>query len=143
MVKLSQVQTSNALVPTQLPPNPVAVFVGATSGIGLYTLQAFARHAKSPRVYFVGRSNEAGTRIKAECEKICPSGTFTFISSDVSLLKNVDDVCRQIQAQESHINILVVSQGSLVFGTGMSSTLKHDLIHHPKHVISDMRPCIS
>lgn len=120
MVTLTQVQASNALVSSTLPANPVAVFVGATSGIGEYTLRAFAKHAKQPRVYFVGRSQEAGDRIKADCQAANPDGEFIFIQSDVSLLKKVDEVCQQIKQKEDHVNLLVLSQGTLVFGTGKS-----------------------
>ena len=44
------------MISSSLPPNLVAVFVGTTSGIGLYTLKAFAKYALRPRVYFIGRS---------------------------------------------------------------------------------------
>lgn len=118
MVTLEQVRASNALIRSGFPTRLVVVFVGATSGIGEYTLKAFVKHASQPCVYFVGRSQEAGKRITAELQNLNSRGEYTFIQSDVSLLKNVDEVCRTISAQEKAINLLVLSQGTLVFGTG-------------------------
>jgi len=117
MVSLSAIQASNARIRTTLPPGLVAVFVGATSGIGEYTLKELARQAQRPRVHFAGRSQEAGTRIAAECSKINPEGEFNFIQADCSLLQNIDNVCRDIKAKEKAINLLFLSQGTLVFGT--------------------------
>ena len=74
MVSLSDVQSSNAQVATELPPGLVAVFVGATNGIGEYSLKEFARHARKPRVYFVGRSQEAGDRITGGMPGVEPGG---------------------------------------------------------------------
>ncbi|KAJ5168652.1 Short-chain dehydrogenase/reductase SDR [Penicillium canariense] len=112
MVNLTDVQSSNAQIPTALPPGLVAVFVGATNGIGEISLKEFARHARQPRAYFVGRSQEAGDRIAAECHKLNSEGQFVFIKADVSLLKSVDDVCREIQSKEKTINLLFLTCGS-------------------------------
>ncbi|KAK4542453.1 hypothetical protein LTR36_006705 [Oleoguttula mirabilis] len=113
MVSFQAVQTSNAAIPTALPPGLVAVFVGATSGIGEYTLKAFAKHAIQPRVYFIGRSQASADRITKECKALNPEGEFVFLKVDVSLMKNVDDVCRVIKTKEDVINLLVLSQGAL------------------------------
>ncbi|KAK4031965.1 hydrogenase/reductase-like protein [Parachaetomium inaequale] len=112
MVSLSDVQSSNAQIATTLPPGLVAVFIGATNGIGEYSLKEFARHARKPRVYFVGRSQEAGDRITGECRELNPEAEFTFIQADVSLLKTVDDVCREIKGKEKTINLLFLTCGS-------------------------------
>ena len=114
MVALDVCNASNASIVTSLPAGMVAVFVGATSGIGEYTLKAFARQAKNPKAYFIGRSQEAGSRITAECQSINPGGQFIFIKSDVSLLNNVNDVCKQILEQEDCVNLLFQTQGTLV-----------------------------
>ena len=86
-----------------------------TSGVGEYTLKKFARSVPRPRVYIVGRSQEAADRIVLECEQINPGGRFEFIKGDVSILKNVDDVCGQIKKKEPAINILFQSQGTMAF----------------------------
>lgn len=118
MVSLSDVQSSNAQIATALPQGLVAVFVGATNGIGEYSLKEFARHARKPRVYFVGRSQDAADRIAGECRELNPEGEFTFIKADVSLLKSVDDVCREIKSKENTINLLFLTCGSALTHVG-------------------------
>ena len=115
MVSRSLVQSSNALISSTLPPNLVAVFIGATSGIGEATLKQLAKHARQPRAYFVGRSQDAGDRIVAECKALNPEGEFIFIKADVSLIRVVDGVCEEIKAKEKAINILFLSAGVAVF----------------------------
>ena len=117
MVRLHDVQASNSSLASALP-GLVAVFVGATSGIGEFTLKQFAKHARKPRVYFIGRSQEAGDRIAAECTESNSEGKFIFIKADTSLLRNVDDVCRDIISKEQSINILFLSAGTLIQGKG-------------------------
>jgi hypothetical protein len=63
MVSLKYVQLSNGRIASALPPHLVCVFVGATSGVGEYSLKTFAKYANQPRIYFVGRSQEAADRI--------------------------------------------------------------------------------
>lgn len=118
MVSYSQVKASNANITSHLPAGLVTVFVGGTNGIGEYTLKQFAQYTKSPRVYFIGRSQEAGSRIATECKRLNPGGTFTFIKADASLIRNVDDVCKDIKAKEPVINLLFLSIGTLDFYTG-------------------------
>lgn len=111
MVTLGEVHASNALISSTFPPGLVAVFVGATSGIGEITLKTFAKYSRQPRVYFVGRSQDAADRIAAECKQLNPQGEFNFIKADVSLIRVVDEVCESIKAKEKHINILFLSAG--------------------------------
>jgi short-subunit dehydrogenase len=118
MVSLTEVSIANAKIATLLPPGLVAVFVGGTSGIGEFTLKALAKRAVRPRIYIVGRSEEAAERIKKECAALNPRGEYIFIPKDVSLIGNVDELCREIASREKFINILVVSAGTLVMGVG-------------------------
>jgi len=115
MVALSEIIASNERISSTIPDGLVAVFVGGTNGVGEYTLKAFAKYATKPQLYIVGRSQEAADRIIEECKQLNPSGKFEFIKSDISLLKNVDDVCRQIKSKETAINILFESQGTMAF----------------------------
>ncbi|KAI1413388.1 hydrogenase/reductase-like protein [Hypoxylon sp. FL1857] len=117
MVSLKAIQASNGRIATELPAGLVAVFVGATSGIGETSLKHFAKHAKQPRIYFIGRSQEAGERIEAELRLLNGDGEYTFLKYDVSLLKNVDQACRDIKEKESTINLLFISAGTLLSGT--------------------------
>lgn len=115
MVALDKVQQSNAQITTAYLTGLVAVFAGATAGIGETSLREFARHTLKPRIYIIGRSQEACDRLDGDLKTINPEGQYIFIRSDVSLLRNVDDVCRQIRDKESAINVLFMSQGTLNF----------------------------
>ncbi len=121
MVSLTDVQSSNSRIASALPPRLVAVFVGATSGVGETSLKQFAKHVRQPRVYFVGRSQEAGDRIAAECKALNSQGDYVFIKADVSLICTVDDVCRGIKSKEKAVNLLFLSPGSLI-SKGMPAT---------------------
>ena len=125
MVSLTEVQSSNSLIPSVLPPGLVAVFVGATSGIGETTLKQFAKYTCQPHIYFIGRSQEAGDRITAECKALNKEGEYAFIKADVSLIKVVDDVCRDIKSKEQAINLLFQCQGTLEPHTSMSTIPKN------------------
>lgn len=123
MVPLPEVQTSNSRIASALPPNLVTIFVGGTNGIGETTLKQFAKHALKPRIYCIGRSQEAWDRIAAECKALNPDGEYIFIKADTSLIRNVDDVCRDIKAKEKAVNLLFLSTGTLNFSTGMFAIL--------------------
>jgi NADP-dependent 3-hydroxy acid dehydrogenase YdfG len=111
MVSISQIQASNALIPSTFPTRLVALFVGGTSGIGEITLKEFAQHSHQPRAYFVGRSHAAAERIVAECKVLNPGGEFIFVKADVSLIRIVDEVCMEIKAKEKALNLLFLTQG--------------------------------
>lgn len=112
MVALDTVKASNARL-RELGPELVALFVGGTSGIGEFTLKAFVQNSVSPRVYFVGRSSSAAERIIQECKELNKDGKVEFLKADVSELKEVDRVCREILKKEGHLNLLVQTQGNL------------------------------
>ena len=102
----------------------VAVFVGGTSGIGEFTIQALAAthgsDGKSIRAYIVGRNAAAAEKTIAECRVTCPNGQFIFVKAkDLSLLGDVDRVCAEIieleeknktEGEVPRIDILVMSQ---------------------------------
>ncbi|MCJ1288097.1 hypothetical protein MMC26_007452 [Xylographa opegraphella] len=125
MVALTAIRASNSSIASSLPAALVAVFVGATSGIGEYTLLQFAKYARQPRVYLVGRSQEAGSRIAAECKALNADGQYTFIKADTSLLSNVDAVCRDIKSKETAINLLFLTTGTLKIGTRTAEDLHY------------------
>lgn len=127
MVRLKHVLESNSRIASELPPDLVAVFVGATSGIGRATLLRFASHATQPRVYFVGRSEVKAGQVLAELKQVNPSGTYVFLKADVSLLRNVDKVTEEIKAKESRVNLLFLTNGTLIFGTSERYALTHGL----------------
>ncbi|KAJ3042232.1 hypothetical protein HDV00_007942 [Rhizophlyctis rosea] len=131
MVSLDEVHASNVRIASTLPTRLVAVVFGGTSGIGEFTLKAFAKHVPEPRIYILGRSQQAADRIIAECKELNPKGEYIFMPVDASLLVNVDTVSKEIIAKEKFINLLVVSTGSMDFtartseGPLQSWTLAH------------------
>ncbi|RSM06866.1 hypothetical protein CEP52_005475 [Fusarium oligoseptatum] len=118
MVSLSEVEHSNS---STLPSNLVAIFAGATAGIGKTALKAFAKHTVKPKIYFIGRSREAGDRLLNELKFINAEGVYEFVQADMSLLANVDEVCRDLKRKEVVVNVLFMSQGTLKYGAGKSS----------------------
>lgn len=131
MLSLTHVQSSNSRIASTLPPGLVAVFVGATSGVGETSLKQFAKHVRQPRVYFIGRSQEAGDRITAECKALNSEGEYIFIKADTSLICTVDDVCRDIKGKEKAVNLLFLSTGSLN-SRGLSAILSQIALVHWK-----------
>lgn len=129
MVSLEQIRSSNSKIGTALRPGLVAVFAGATSGIGESSLKQFAKNAVKPRIYFIGRSKESGKRVTGELQKLNPQGQYIFISADVSLLRVVDDVCREIKGKEPAINLLFLTTGTMVSGKDTEEGL-----HYPAAV---------
>ena len=116
MVAFTQVQATNSRVATALPRNLVAVFAGATTGIGCTALLAFGKYASRPRIYFIGRSDEQGAKLTAQLKEANPEGEYAFLKKDLSLLANVDEVCKEIASKEKSINVLFMSQGTLKSG---------------------------
>lgn len=119
MVTLDKVKESNAQIAKIYQEGLVAVFVGATAGIGEISLRNFVQHTAKPRVYVIGRSQDACERLGIDLKTLNPGGQYIFIRSDVSLLGNVDDVCEQIKSKETFINVLFMSQGTLNLNKGM------------------------
>ena len=59
------------------------------------------------------RSQDAADRILSELKAIQPDGETTFIRKDLTMLKNVDEVCEEIKAKENTVNLLFMTQGIL------------------------------
>ena len=110
MVSLSNVRTHNATLKTTIP-KAVAVFVGGTSGIGLSTATEFVRNTQAPHVYLVGRNEAAASETIRKLTGLNPESRVEFLKSDISLLRNVDDVCAQIKAKEQRLNLLFMTSG--------------------------------
>lgn len=114
MVALSLVRESNSKLKSL--SNPVAVFVGATQGIGLSTLQQYAALTSAPKIYIVGRSEPVGERIIDDLKERNAEGTYVFLKGQVSLLESVDEVCGEIKGREKRLDLLFMSAGFLSFG---------------------------
>jgi NAD(P)-dependent dehydrogenase (short-subunit alcohol dehydrogenase family) len=113
MVALDVVHASNSSLKS-LPANLVAIFVGGTSGIGLYTARELVRNTTSPHIYLIGRNQTEASKITQELQGLNTSSKVTFIQKDVSLLKNVDEACKEITAKEKHVNLLFMTCGYFV-----------------------------
>jgi hypothetical protein len=124
MVSLDVVRSTNAALVKSQPL--VGVFVGSTSGIGLYAVKALARHAKDGpglRLYIVGRNEKVASGIITECQQICPTGQFHFVKAkNLALMKDVDRVCEEIIGAErkevgekAKIDLLVMTHAYLAF----------------------------
>lgn len=82
----------------------MAVFVGATNGIGELTLRQFTKHTVRPRIYYIGQSPEAGDGIAADLKSVNPDGEYVFVKADLSLMSNVDAACKDIKDKENTLN---------------------------------------
>jgi NAD(P)-dependent dehydrogenase (short-subunit alcohol dehydrogenase family) len=114
MVSLTEVKSANAALRNK-HESLTAVFTGATAGIGLATLRAFAKYIPKPKAIVVGRSRSKFEPELQNLQSTNPNGDFTFLEADVSLIKNIDAVCEQIKKQVSSIDLLFTSQGYLSF----------------------------
>lgn len=121
MVSLEAIVASNSRIRSTLPSGLVAVFVGGTNGVGETTVRQFTKYADQPRVYIIGRSQEAGDRLTAECAAINPSGTYVFIKRETTLMRDVDEICKDLADREEVINLLLLSVGTLQIGTSKTS----------------------
>ena len=108
-------------IATYAPPYvPVIVITGGTSGIGQGIAEAFARtvHGKA-HIILVGRNRIAAEAIIASLPKstgASDQSTYEFISCDVTLMKNVHAMTKDLNQRLPKINFLVHCAGVLGFG---------------------------
>ncbi len=117
MVSYSDVLANNSSLKSS--SGLTAVFVGATAGIGLGALRALAKHAESPTVFIVGRSESNLTDIINGLKTVNSKGTYHPIQADdLTLLANVNKACEAIKSHSpSKIDILCLSPGYLTFAS--------------------------
>nr|WNS47919.1 CapD [Capnodium sp. TTI-000886] len=97
-------------------PNLVALFVGATSGIGLATLRVLATQLVRPTIYIVGRSQAKFAAELSQLKRQNSTADFVFIESEIALLENVNRVCVHLAKHELRLDLLYLSPGYLGFG---------------------------
>jgi NAD(P)-dependent dehydrogenase (short-subunit alcohol dehydrogenase family) len=126
MVSLRTVQQSNSHLAT-LPhlQGLVALFIGATSGIGQSALQNFAQHAISPHIYTVARPPTIASheRLLESLRQSNPTGTYNLITADVSLVSEIEKIVDAITHKETKIDIIIMSAGFMAF-EGRKDTLE-------------------
>jgi hypothetical protein len=115
MVSLPDVLASNAQITSILPKHLIAVFAGATSGIGETTLKKLIKYAVEPRIYLFARNPTSAARIIAECQHINPRGEYIFVKVDLSSIKETDRACAEAMIREKQINLVVLSAGEARF----------------------------
>lgn len=111
MPTLAAVRASNAAFSAAYLP--VGVFVGGTSGIGQGLAESFARATKgNAQIYIIGRNKAAAEATFAKFPKPTnPNAKAEFISCDVSLLKNVGAVTKELLTKTPKVNFLVMTPG--------------------------------
>ena len=111
MPTLTLARASNAAFHSSY--QPVAVFVGGTSGIGKAMVERFARFTKgNGSIIIVGRNRAAAETIFAS---LPPDGTSAreFIKCDATLMSNVHTAAQEILSRYSKINYLILTPGVL------------------------------
>jgi len=95
--------------------NPVAVFVGGTSGVGQGMAETFNRHTKgNAHIVLVGRNREAAENIISKMKSDVggsSTGSYEFVPCDISIMSNVKRSAATISAKHSKINFLLLSAG--------------------------------
>jgi len=112
MPSLSAVRTANAAFNPSY--TPVGLFVGGTSGIGQGLAEAFARHTKgNAHIVIIGRNRAAADAIIAKFPKPTDTSKYTheFVQCDVTLMKNVESVTKELLTRIPKINFLFMSPG--------------------------------
>ncbi|VVT44215.1 uncharacterized protein SAPINGB_P000342 [Magnusiomyces paraingens] len=115
MPSLAEIISLNSRYAASSPAakSPVAVFVGATSGLGEHTAYALARYSYEPTIYIVGRNAESGARVLAHLKELNPRTHAEFLQHDVTLISEADKLATEISAREKKINLLFLSPGFL------------------------------
>ncbi len=128
---------------THLDRGPVALFAGATAGLGEATLRAYAAAHRNARIYFVGRNAAAAARIQADVRRawadvVAPggegargSGDVVFIKADLSLIANgraVRDAFVEREGEEARLDFLYMSQGVLTVRPRTGTLDRHFLL---------------
>lgn len=140
MFKLNLIYASNAKFVQNHPL--VAVCVAGAGGIGEYIVRALAtaygqhnpddnppqnQNQRRLRIYIVGRNARAASDLISECKQLYTNGEFIFVQADdLTLLRNVDAVCKEIirleeekaarGLSEARIDLLYMTQGRVMLG---------------------------
>ncbi|KAH9844664.1 Oxidoreductase lepF [Teratosphaeria destructans] len=116
MIPYQHVISFNERIRQTVPSGLVALFVGATSGIGQAVLQILGARLPNASVYVVGRSEAMFASDINRLRVLNPEAKIVFLEAQVSLLREVDRVCEQILTSEEKLDLLYMSPGYLGFG---------------------------
>ncbi|KAF5100221.1 hypothetical protein D0Z00_001323 [Geotrichum galactomycetum] len=113
-IPYATIQKINTSFNKDFVKNPVGVFVGGTSGIGEHTAYEFAKLTVNPTIYIVGRSEESGARVQDKIKKLNSNATVHFLKHDLKYIEQAERVANIIRNKEDKVNVLSLSQGSLL-----------------------------
>lgn len=119
MVAYSTVLASNAQIAEHVSKPFVAIFAGATSGIGEATLFTLIKYVPEPRVYLFARNETSAERVIANCRQINPKGQYIFVKADLSSIKETDQACDYVKKHEKSVNLAFLSAGEIRWEGGM------------------------
>ncbi|KIM38604.1 hypothetical protein M413DRAFT_19939 [Hebeloma cylindrosporum] len=111
MPTLAAIRASNAAF-TQ-PSQPVAVFLGGTSGIGEGMARVFAEHTKGNSDIIINIFSSLPippSRSASEPDKSIPAREF--VQCAITMMKNIQEATRAILTKYQKINYLVMSPGT-------------------------------
>lgn len=111
MIPLAAVRAANA---TYAPiSQPVAVFLGGTSGIGHATADALARYTNGDaHIILVGRNRANANAIIAGFPKN-PKSKYEFVECDATLMRNVHNATTALLAKLPKVNFVFATTGYL------------------------------
>ncbi|KAF9769013.1 hypothetical protein IL306_013627 [Fusarium sp. DS 682] len=112
MVSIQAVRESNTRL-SCLPKGLVALFIGATSGIGRSALQQFAQHVPAPRIYTVARPQTVQSHegFLTKLRQANPEGSYNLITADISLISEARKVVETVKKAETKLDFLFLSPG--------------------------------
>lgn len=119
MPSLATIRTANR---ARARDPKTALFVGATSGIGLGAVEALLTHNPGSTVFLVGRSASRFAATLARLRRRDPAARITFLEAQVSLLQEVDRVCAAVAERVAALDVLWLSQGGLGLRENEGST---------------------
>lgn len=118
MVAYSTVLGSNAQIAQHVSKPFVAIFAGATSGIGEATLFTLIKYVPKPRIYLFARNETSAERVIANCRQMNASGEYILVKVDLSSIKETDQACKYVKNNEKLLNLAFLSAGVIRFGGG-------------------------
>lgn len=110
MTSIKTVRASNASIDLDQLPR-VAVFVGATSGIGQATLSLLLSKQTPIKVYIVGRNQSKNAELLDNFRQINSKAEIVWVEAQVSLMAEVKEATDEIKRKEKSIDLLILSAG--------------------------------
>jgi NAD(P)-dependent dehydrogenase (short-subunit alcohol dehydrogenase family) len=90
---------------------------GLTAGIGAGIATAFAKYSpkdsNAPHIILIGRSRPGADAVIAEMKRVNGAGKYEFVQGDLTMMKNVEGVAKEVRGKVDKINYLCMSQGML------------------------------